>query len=68
MSYFGKPCASPDFLIRFLNGVGLGFVLAVVSVYIVEIATTDMRGILGCFVQFQVKMSDLKYLCSCVCV
>ncbi|XP_023346118.1 facilitated trehalose transporter Tret1-2 homolog [Eurytemora carolleeae] len=38
---------------RFLNGVGLGLVLATVSVYIVEIATTDMRGILGCFVQFQ---------------
>jgi hypothetical protein len=41
--------------VRFLNGVGLGFVLATVSVYIVEIATTDMRGLLGCFVQFQVK-------------
>lgn len=38
---------------RFLNGMGLGFVLATVSVYIVEIATNDMRGLLGCFVQFQ---------------
>ena len=36
---------------RFLNGAGLGVVLATVSVYIVEIATTDMRGFLGCFVQ-----------------
>ena len=32
--------------------MGLGFELAVASVYIVEIAATDMRGILGCFVQF----------------
>ena len=32
--------------------MGLGFVLATTSVYIVEIATTDMRGLLGCFVQF----------------
>jgi len=37
---------------RFMNGMGLGLVLATVSVYIVEIATTDMRGFLGCFVQF----------------
>ncbi|XP_023323438.1 facilitated trehalose transporter Tret1-2 homolog [Eurytemora carolleeae] len=37
---------------RFLNGMGLGFVLAVSSIYIVEIATTDLRGFLGCFVQF----------------
>lgn len=32
--------------------MGLGFELAVATVYIVEIAATDMRGILGCFVQF----------------
>ena len=38
---------------RFMNGAGLGVVLATVSVYIVEIATTDMRGFLGCFLQFQ---------------
>jgi len=37
---------------RFCNGIGLGVVLATVSVYIVEIATIDMRGFLGCFVQF----------------
>ena len=37
--------------LRFMNGAGLGVVLATVSVYIVEIATTDMRGFLGCFVQ-----------------
>ena len=37
---------------RFLGGMGLGFELAVATVYIVEIAATDMRGILGCFVQF----------------
>jgi hypothetical protein len=40
--------------------MGLGFVLATVSVYIVEIATNDMRGLLGCFVQFQVKLYNLK--------
>jgi hypothetical protein len=28
------------FVLRFLNGMGLGFVLATTSVYIVEIATT----------------------------
>ena len=37
---------------RFLGGMGLGFELAVATVYIVEIASTDMRGVLGCFVQF----------------
>ena len=42
-------------MFRFLNGFGYGIVLSAVSVYIVEIATTDMRGFLGCFVQFQVK-------------
>jgi hypothetical protein len=41
--------------------VGLGFVLATVSVYIVEIATTDMRGLLGCFVQFQVQNAPYTY-------
>jgi len=40
------------FIGRFLTGMGLGFVLATAPVYIVEIATTDMRGLLGCFVQF----------------
>jgi hypothetical protein len=33
--------------VRFLCGMGLGFELAVATVYIVEIASTDMRGILG---------------------
>ena len=42
-------------LFRFLNGLAYGVVLSAVSVYIVEIATTDMRGFLGCFVQFQVN-------------
>ena len=32
--------------------MGLGFVLSVATIYIVEIASTDMRGILGCFIQF----------------
>ena len=40
------------FIYRFLGGMGLGFELAVATVYIVEIASTDMRGVLGCFVQF----------------
>ena len=35
------------FFFRFLGGMGLGFELAVATVYIVEIASTDMRGILG---------------------
>ena len=38
-------------LSRFFNGVGLGFVLSTATIYIVEIASTDMRGVLGCFVQ-----------------
>jgi len=44
---------------RFMNGAGLGVVLATVSVYIVEIATTDMRGFLGCFLQFQGSLGVL---------
>ena len=64
---------------RFMNGAGLGVVLATVSVYIVEIATTDMRGFLGCFLQFQGSLGVLltfiigqsmsvnvsQFLCSC---
>ena len=30
-------------IMRFMSGMGLGLVLATTSVYIVEIATTDMR-------------------------
>jgi len=48
---------------RFLNGAGLGVVLATVSVYIVEIATTDMRGFLGCFVQFLGSVGVLATFC-----
>ncbi|XP_023336487.1 facilitated trehalose transporter Tret1-2 homolog isoform X3 [Eurytemora carolleeae] len=36
---------------RLLNGVGLGFVMATSSVYIIEICSPDMRGLLGCFIQ-----------------
>ncbi|TRY75883.1 hypothetical protein TCAL_09755 [Tigriopus californicus] len=32
---------------RVINGIGLGFELSTVTVYIMEIATTDMRGFLG---------------------
>ena len=32
--------------------MGLGFVLSTATIYIVEIASTDMRGVLGCFIQF----------------
>lgn len=39
--------------------MGLGFELAVATVYIVEIAATDMRGILGCFVQFMGSLGVL---------
>ena len=35
---------------RLVGGVGMGFELAIATVYIVEIASTDMRGFLGCFV------------------
>lgn len=48
---------------RFLNGLGLGLVLATVSVYIVEIATIDMRGFLGCFVQFLGSVGVLITFC-----
>lgn len=48
---------------RFLNGMGLGLVIATVSVYIVEIATTDMRGFLGCFVQFLGSVGVLLTFC-----
>jgi hypothetical protein len=37
-SYSNSVCEI--FVLRFLNGMGLGFVLATTSVYIVEIATT----------------------------
>jgi len=36
---------------RMLNGIGLGFVMATSSVYIIEIGSTDFRGYLGCFIQ-----------------
>jgi len=48
---------------RFMNGVGLGLVIATVSVYIVEIATADMRGFLGCFVQFLGSVGVLLSFC-----
>ena len=37
---------------RFFSGAGLGFVLTTTTIYVVEIATTDMGGQLGCFLQF----------------
>ena len=37
---------------RFIGGMGLGFELSCATVYIVEIAATDMRGVCGCLVQF----------------
>ena len=57
LNTFQDECDAQHFFLisnhfRFLNGMGLGFELAVATVYIVEIASTDMRGILGCFVQF----------------
>lgn len=36
---------------RFIGGMGLGFNLSSVSVYIVEITTLDMRGLCGCMIQ-----------------
>jgi len=35
--------------------MGLGFELAVATVYIVEIASTDMRGILGKFCTIELE-------------
>ena len=32
--------------------MGLGSIMASATVYIVEIASTDMRGVLGCFIGF----------------
>ena len=37
---------------RFITGVGVGAVMTTATIYIVEIASTDMRGVLGCFIQF----------------
>lgn len=58
---------APDTIViyigRFLNGLAYGIVLSAVSVYIVEIATTDMRGFLGCFVQFQGSFGVLLTFC-----
>ena len=36
---------------RFFVGFAVGVQLSCVTVYILEIATTDMKGVLGCFVQ-----------------
>lgn len=36
---------------RFVVGFAIGMQLSTITVYILEIATTDMKGILGCFVQ-----------------
>eukprot|EP00095_Tigriopus_kingsejongensis_P008179 snap_masked-scaffold405_size181423-processed-gene-0.1 protein:Tk08179 transcript:snap_masked-scaffold405_size181423-processed-gene-0.1-mRNA-1 annotation:"facilitated trehalose transporter tret1-like isoform x2" len=36
---------------RFFTGSGLGFAIAVCTVYVIEITSTDMRSSLGCFVQ-----------------
>jgi len=60
---FGAPDVNVLYIGRFLNGFGYGIVLSAVSVYIVEIATTDMRGFLGCFVQFQGSIGVLITFC-----
>lgn len=44
---------------RFIGGMGLGFDLSCATVYIVEIAATDMRGVCGCLVQFMGSMGIL---------
>lgn len=36
---------------RFFTGSGLGFAIASSTVYLVEVTSSDMRGVLGCFVQ-----------------
>ena len=46
------PSAPVIYLGRFLSGLGLGLVLSTATIYIVEIASTDMRGVLGCCIQF----------------
>eukprot|EP00088_Acartia_fossae_P042411 TRINITY_DN4453_c0_g1_i1.p1 TRINITY_DN4453_c0_g1~~TRINITY_DN4453_c0_g1_i1.p1 ORF type:complete len:535 (+),score=63.50 TRINITY_DN4453_c0_g1_i1:43-1647(+) len=60
---FLAPSAEVIYVGRFLNGVAYGVVLSAVSVYIVEIATIDMRGFLGCFVQFQGSFGVLLTFC-----
>ena len=35
-----------------MTGVGTGAVMTTATIYIVEVASTDMRGVLGCFIQF----------------
>ena len=40
------------FVGRFITGMGVGAVMTTATIYIVEIASTDMRGVLGCFIQF----------------
>ena len=32
--------------------MGTGAVMTTATIYIVEVASTDMRGVLGCFIQF----------------
>uniref|UniRef100_A0A0K2V1N3 Major facilitator superfamily (MFS) profile domain-containing protein n=1 Tax=Lepeophtheirus salmonis TaxID=72036 RepID=A0A0K2V1N3_LEPSM len=49
--FFGS-CAEMFYIGRILNGIALGLELCVASVYIVEISSTDMRAILGYFIQF----------------
>ena len=54
---------------RFLIGLGVGVQLSVVTVYILEIATMDMKGVLGCFVQGMatvgiIYMFSLSFVCD----
>ena len=35
-----------------MTGMGTGAVMTTATIYIVEVASTDMRGVLGCFIQF----------------
>ena len=49
---------------RFLSGSGMGLHLSVVTVYISEIATTDMRGLLGCLVQIMGCSGIIASFCA----
>jgi MFS family permease len=60
MSIFLTNHVAVIYMGRFLGGMGQGFELSVATVYIVEIASTDMRGTLGCFVHLMGSIGVLS--------
>eukprot|EP00095_Tigriopus_kingsejongensis_P008180 snap_masked-scaffold405_size181423-processed-gene-0.0 protein:Tk08180 transcript:snap_masked-scaffold405_size181423-processed-gene-0.0-mRNA-1 annotation:"facilitated trehalose transporter tret1-like isoform x2" len=67
LGYILIACAMNKYMLyagRVVNGIGLGFELSAVTVYIVEIATTDMRGFLGCLVQGMGSLGIVFTFCA----